>query len=315
MSEGRRHRAGLLVSFLLVPLVAPPGMCAQEAAPPDLEVFVAEGCPRCAEAEAWLEELGRRRPDLRIEVRDMTPDARALGRLRSLADSADLGGVTVPTFYLRQRLVVGFASPETTGRALEAILSSATDTPRVRVPLIGPVRVRNLGLPLFTVVLGLLDGFNPCAMWVLLFVLSLLVNVRSRRRMAAIGGTFVLVSGLVYFAFMAAWLNVYLVFGVSRGIQVVLGLAGIGLGALNVKDFFALGRGAVPGDPREGEAGDLRPRPLRRHGGEPAGGPDRRQHPRDPGQRRGAPLHRRGPRALHTDPHPPRAPGVAVLRV
>ena len=62
------------------------------------------------------------------------------------------------------------------------------------MPFLELVSVRDLGLPAFTVVLGLLDGFNPCAMWVLLFVLSLLVNLKDRARMAVIGGTFVLVT-------------------------------------------------------------------------------------------------------------------------
>ena len=65
--------------------------------------------------------------------------------------------------------------------------------------------------------MGLLDGFNPCAMWVLLFLLSLLVRLQDRRRMALVAGTFVLVSGAVYYAFMAAWLNVFLAVGLSGG--------------------------------------------------------------------------------------------------
>ena len=81
--------------------------------------------------------------------------------------------------------------------------------------LFGTLSASRLGMPLFTLALGLLDGFNPCAMWVLLFLLSLLVRLRDRRRMALIAGTFVFVSGAVYYAFMAAWLNVFLVVGFS----------------------------------------------------------------------------------------------------
>jgi len=98
-------------------------------------------------------------------------------------------------------------------------------------------------LPAFTIALGLLDGFNPCAMWVLLFLLSLLVNLQVRWKMALIAGIFVAVSGLVYFAFMAAWLNVFLLIGMSRLTQIVLGgIAGF-IGIINIKDFFALRRG------------------------------------------------------------------------
>jgi hypothetical protein len=117
------------------------------------------------------------------------------------------------------------------------------DVETVDTPFFGRLSVRALGLPAFTLVLGLLDGLNPCAMWVLLFVLSLLVNLQDRARMALIGGTFVVVSGLVYFAFMAAWLNIFLLIGLSRVTQVMLGIVAVGVGAVNVKDFLAFGRG------------------------------------------------------------------------
>jgi hypothetical protein len=42
---------------------------------------------------------------------------------------------------------------------------------------------------------------------------------------------------------MAAWLNVFLLLGYSRGVEIVLGLVAAVVGILNVKDFFALGRG------------------------------------------------------------------------
>jgi hypothetical protein len=86
-------------------------------------------------------------------------------------------------------------------------------------------------------------------MWILLFLLSLLVNVGERSRMFLIGGTFVLVSGIAYFAFMAAWLNIFLFIGVSRLIQLTIAAVAGGMGALNVKDFFAPGTGPSLGIP------------------------------------------------------------------
>ncbi|MFN2377290.1 MAG: hypothetical protein ABR538_12190 [Candidatus Binatia bacterium] len=91
--------------------------------------------------------------------------------------------------------------------------------------------------------LGLLDGFNPCALWVLLFILSLLVHLRSRNRMLLVAGTFVVVSGVVYFAFMAAWLNFFLLLGTARPVQVVLACVAMVAGAIHIKDYFAWGRG------------------------------------------------------------------------
>jgi len=125
----------------------------------------------------------------------------------------------------------------------------------IRVPLLGHVSARDVGLPLFTIVIGLIDGFNPCAMWVLLFLLALLVNVHDRKRMLAVAGTFVVVSGAAYYAFMAAWLNVFLFVGLSRAVQVGLGLLAVVVGVVHVKDFFALGKGVSLSIPESAKPG------------------------------------------------------------
>ncbi|MEX0613891.1 MAG: glutaredoxin domain-containing protein [Pirellulales bacterium] len=104
----------------------------------------------------------------------------------------------------------------------------------IELPWIGYVRVRDLGLPAFTLLIGLIDGFNPCAMWVLVFLLSVLVNVKDRRKIAAIAGTFVVVSGLAYFAFMAAWLSVFTLVGLSRPLQIGLGVLAVLIGLINI---------------------------------------------------------------------------------
>jgi hypothetical protein len=80
-------------------------------------------------------------------------------------------------------------------------------------------------------------------MWILLFLLSLLVHLRDRKRMALIAGTFVLVSGAVYYAFMAAWLNIFLAVGLSDTVRWILGATALVIGAINVKDFLAWGHG------------------------------------------------------------------------
>jgi hypothetical protein len=125
----------------------------------------------------------------------------------------------------------------------------------IDLPLLGRVDSRALGMPLFTVVVGLVDGFNPCAMWVLLLLLSILVNVRDRFRIILIAGTFVLVSGIAYFAFMAAWLHVFEWIGYLRPVQIALGLLAITIGAIHVKDFFAFKRGVSLSIPESAKPG------------------------------------------------------------
>jgi len=78
---------------------------------------------------------------------------------------------------------------------------------------------------------------------VLLFLLSLMVHVRSRARMALVGGVFVLCSGLVYFGFMAAWLNLFLLVGYLPLVTTGAGLLAVFIGAINVKDFVWFKRG------------------------------------------------------------------------
>jgi len=74
--------------------------------------------------------------------------------------------------------------------------------------------------------MGILDGFNPCALWTLLFLLSLLLGMASRVRMWILGSTFIVASALVYFLFMTAWLHLVLFLGFILWVRVAIaGLA------------------------------------------------------------------------------------------
>jgi glutaredoxin len=239
------------IGICLVLLVPGSGARVQAGeAVPDLEVFVRAGCPHCEAAKVFLDELRRERPSLRIAVRDVAEDSAARKRFETLVAERGITRLGVPTFLVGTELIIGFRSADTTGAEIRARLdqqapgvSSHPTVGSIRTAWFGELRVTDLGLPLFTIAIGLLDGFNPCAMWVLLLLLSLLVNLQDRRRMALVAGTFVLVSGLVYFAFMAAWLNMFLLIGLSRTFQIGLGSIALVIGAVNVKDFFALHQG------------------------------------------------------------------------
>ncbi|USD36360.1 MULTISPECIES: cytochrome c biosynthesis protein [Ferrimonas] len=117
----------------------------------------------------------------------------------------------------------------------------------VELPFVGVVNPEKLSLPMLTVVLAGVDAFNPCAFFVLLFLLSVMVNAKSRGRMLIVGGIFVFFSGLIYFLFMTAWLNLFQLLGNgSDGGWIILaaGILAIIAGGINVKEFF-LNRGEV----------------------------------------------------------------------
>jgi len=214
----------------------------------EIDVFMRDGCPHCAKAEQFLQQLQRQQPQLQINYFEVNQHPEYLQRLVELSLDHGIDPPGVPTFRLCDQVIVGFAAELGTDQAIVSALglaenSKENQSDRVINTPFGELNTTEMSLPTLTLVLGLIDGFNPCAMWVLLFLLSVLVNIKQRRRVLLIAGVFVLVSGMVYFAFMAAWLNIFLIVGHVRSLQLVLGALAILIGIIHIKDFFALQRG------------------------------------------------------------------------
>lgn len=256
-------RGGALrwLAAVLLALAAAAALAAPSAR---LEVFVHESCPHCADAKVFLAKLAAEEPGLEIVVRDIARDPGAIEALQELAQRTPGGGISVPTFHSDGRVLVGFQDEATSGPAIRALLvppagaaqERAAPAGVVEIPWIGKtVSLEEVGLPLFTIAIGLLDGFNPCSMWVLILMISMLAAVGDRRRMVAIAGTFVIVQGVAYFVFMAAWLNLFLLIGLSRASEIVLGVIALVAGAINMKDFLAFGRGVTLSIPKSAKPG------------------------------------------------------------
>ena len=245
------------------------------AAALQLELFTRRGCGRCRQAKDWLPRFLADYPGLELTAADLTADAAARGRVAALVDRHRTAAASVPVFHLCDRLIVGFDRPEAMGPRLAGILEPWTRPCReavgsddatvvvvgggedetIDLPWLGRLDAGRLGMPLFTLAVGLVDGFNPCAMWVLLLLLSILVNLRDRTRILAIAGTFVVVSGLAYFAFMAAWLNVFQWIGMLRPVQIALGSMAVAIGLVHIKDFFAFKQGPSLSIPESAKPG------------------------------------------------------------
>ena len=80
----------------------------------------------------------------------------------------------------------------------------------LKLPLFGEVDLKKLSLPTLAVVIGLADGFNPCAMWVLVYLISIAITLKDRKKLIILVGIFLITSGILYFLFMTAWLNLFL---------------------------------------------------------------------------------------------------------
>ena len=127
------------------------------------------------------------------------------------------------------------------GASPDAAPTPISQVQPVELPFIGVIAPETLSLPVLTVVLAGVDAFNPCAFFVLLFLLSIMVNAKSRSRMLIVGGIFVFFSGFIYFLFMIAWLNIFELLGAgSDGGLIILGagLMALVAGIINIKDYF-----------------------------------------------------------------------------
>jgi glutaredoxin len=107
----------------------------------------------------------------------------------------------------------------------------------IKLPFFGSISLKEVSLPILTVMIAFLDGFNPCAMWVLVFLISLLMGMKDRRRMWLLGSVFILSSGFVYFLFMSAWLNFFLFLGLVNWIRIAIAFLAIFAAFTYLKDY------------------------------------------------------------------------------
>lgn len=217
--------------------------------------FWSRFCPHCQEARPFIEQIAAQRPWLQLHAEELTSSETARQRYRTMATLFGQEASSVPAFFFCGTMAVGFDAPEGIGAQLvgavdechrqvvEAGRGGEQPAQREVVPPEPIAGLSELSLPLLTIAVAALDAFNPCAFFVLLFLLSLLVHARSRGRMLLIGGVFVFFSGFIYFLFMAAWLNVFLLFGQLRAVTAIAGLVAIAMALLNVKDAVRPGLG------------------------------------------------------------------------
>jgi Cytochrome c biogenesis protein len=108
----------------------------------------------------------------------------------------------------------------------------------VVVPVLGKIDGKSISLPLLSVVVGTVDGFNPCAMWVLLFLISMLLGMKDRKRMWLLGITFLVTSALVYLLFMVSWLNIAMSVSEIVIVRNIIAIVALAAGIINLIKFF-----------------------------------------------------------------------------
>ncbi len=262
-------------------LVAAPGLAQTVAAARDgptvpLYFFWSLTCPHCTEAHPHVLAIPGARPWVELHALELSRQPANVARFEQMARATGQAATSVPAFVFCGEMHVGWRDDATTGAFIRQRLdacrgrlmaaapsvSSAAEAGRTEIEpasapnpaILGGIDPGQWSLPALTLILAGLDAFNPCAFFVLLFLLSMMAHQRDRRRMALIGGVFVLVSGLMYFAFMAAWLNVFQLFGHLAWVTLAAGALAVLVGAINIKDYFLFGAGPSLSIPEAGKA-------------------------------------------------------------
>ena len=221
-----------------------------------LHVFVHPDCPHCHEGQNFL----RAHSDIEAVVHDVsTLTGEAL--FREVADTLGIpdGRLGVPLFVIGDRYIIGFDRPETTSAQILGLIGTDGNAKpksvlRIDLPIVGEIDTTQYSLLPLTVIMGLADGFNPCAMWVLIYLISLITGLRDRAKIWWLVGTFVLTSGILYFLLMTAWLNMFLVIGYIRPLTQFIAFAAIGFGISHLYELVWT-RGTI-----ECELGDIEQR-------------------------------------------------------
>lgn len=248
----------LLIFLGLFSVLAQPILAQPKAV--DLHFFWANGCPHCQKEEVFLQTLVEKYSVV-IKDYEVTGSRENVELLRKVGEKLGVDVSGVPFTVVGERYVVGYLNDETTGRQIEEaidcalingcpdvvgelagseepVLSEKQIPELLNLPVIGPIRTANLSLPVLTFVIALLDGFNPCAMWVLVFLISLLLGMKDKTKMWLLGTAFIAASAFVYFLFLSAWLNLFLFLGFVFWVRLIIGAVSLGLGGYQVREYF-----------------------------------------------------------------------------
>jgi glutaredoxin len=223
----------------------------------ELVIFWEPGCPYCQRAKDWLAGLPETKDWLQVREINIDESKANQDMFLKVTRAFAIARPGVPLIVAGERPFLGFGGADKTGAAiLEALdacraggcktLAQVLAAPlppvitpplAIALPFFGTVRFSDLSLPGITVLLAAVDGFNPCAMWVLVFLIGLLVGMQDRARMWLLGGAFLATSGIVYFAFLAAWLNAFLLLGAIPWVRLAVGIVALASGGWYLYSF------------------------------------------------------------------------------
>ncbi len=249
-------RAKLLLALViaLFALAMPSGALAQDEGvdgESELVVFHGNGCPHCASALEFLDGLEGRWPELVVVRYEVWDDASNREVFESYAAARGEEPQGVPTLYFDDRQWVGF-SPSIASNIEAVVASVLTDAPAVEagpsvvdVPGLGSVDVGDRSMVVATLVIGFVDGANPCSLWALSILLALVLHSDSRRRVLLVGSTFLLATTALYGIYMVGAYSALDYAAEMTWIRVVVAAIAGGFGVGHLVGYVTKGRRGV----------------------------------------------------------------------
>jgi len=232
----------------------------------NLYYFWGDGCPHCEQVKKVLNELDNKYPELLIHEYEVWYNQDNQKLLVEAAKLLNKNVSGIPFVIIGNNTFVGYSQTETKKQLEKTIeyyinnecrdivgemlgiveknpnLNQDCDPNRnistINVPIFGTINISDFSLPVITIIFGAIDGFNPCAMWVLLFLISTLLGMKDIKKMWILGLTFILTSSIMYFLFMSAWLNLMLFIGVILWVRILVALIAVIGGSINLKEYF-----------------------------------------------------------------------------
>lgn len=274
-----RHVRGLptIVGLWFVLLVASGGLAASAQQEARLYFFWGDGCPHCAAAKPFLAELEAVNPGLVVVAKEVWYDAANQQELLGMAGRHGFQPTGVPTFLLGGQHWVGFnegiaaqldqavqsclatgcpdagtwvagAAPPASaapgsfpGTPVDAPPPAASET--LTLPGGGRVDLASLSLPVTTLLIAAVDGFNPCSLWVLGVLIALTLRTGSRRVTVIVGLVFITVTALVYGLFIAGIFTVVSIATMSPWLRALVAIIAVAFALINIKDYFWFKKG------------------------------------------------------------------------
>lgn len=211
----------------------------------ELKFYYGIGCPHCVLEKEFLKKIeAKYQNKLSISEYEIYYNQENAKIFGDLVKELKIEIAGVPLLLVNDDYVLGYDSNETTGRVIEEKIKKILGDEKIDENLPAPIylnifskkiNLKSVSLPIATILIAFVDGFNPCAMWILIFLITMLINMKDKKKLFLLGTTFILVSGLIYLVFLSAWFNFFKFIGYVYWIKVIIGIVAIISGILHIK--------------------------------------------------------------------------------